>query len=195
MLPDAQGVSLEELRFKRVLFGGFPCWSSGPLKPQWDHIMQIGDASATQSPLSFGGFGAMLRHLPRLTEGLDDALRCGALRRHELAWMHPYQPSLSSSWLFQRSMSVGVGQLADATAAGRTAAPQTSQTTPPRAMVQLPVNHVNEVLGVNFDVMRVLGDRVLRPFLQDTIQVSECKCMHDDTHWVMREWVGTWIDG
>mgnify|MGYP006304152027 CR=1 FL=1 len=36
---------------------------------------------------------------------------------------------------------------------------------------KLPANHVNEVLGCNFDIMRVLGDRVLRPFLQDTIQV------------------------
>eukprot|EP00200_Dunaliella_tertiolecta_P004109 CAMPEP_0202356744 /NCGR_PEP_ID=MMETSP1126-20121109/11068_1 /ASSEMBLY_ACC=CAM_ASM_000457 /TAXON_ID=3047 /ORGANISM="Dunaliella tertiolecta, Strain CCMP1320" /LENGTH=163 /DNA_ID=CAMNT_0048949525 /DNA_START=112 /DNA_END=603 /DNA_ORIENTATION=+ len=36
---------------------------------------------------------------------------------------------------------------------------------------KLPANHVNEVLACNFDVMKVLGDRVLRPFLQDTIQL------------------------
>ena len=29
---------------------------------------QVGDASACQSPLSFGGFGSMVRHLPRLTQ-------------------------------------------------------------------------------------------------------------------------------
>ncbi len=30
-------------------------------------IIQIGDASGLQSPLSFGGFGALTRHLARLT--------------------------------------------------------------------------------------------------------------------------------
>ena len=29
-------------------------------------LAQVGDASASQSPLSFGGFGGMVRHLPRL---------------------------------------------------------------------------------------------------------------------------------
>jgi hypothetical protein len=29
-----------------------------------------------------------------------------------------------------------------------------------------------QVLACNFSVMKVLGDRVLRPFLQDTIQVG-----------------------
>jgi len=41
---------------------------------------------------------------------------------------------------------------------------------------KLPANHVNEVLACNFDVMKVLGDRVLRPFLQDTIQVRAPVC-------------------
>ncbi len=65
-------------------------------------LLQIGDASATQSPLSFGGFGAMMRHLGRLTRACEDALRCGTLSQEDLAAIHPYQPSLSSSWLFQR---------------------------------------------------------------------------------------------
>lgn len=39
------------------------------------------------------------------------ALREGRLSRAELGWCHPYQPSLSASWLFQRSMSVAPGQL------------------------------------------------------------------------------------
>lgn len=64
--------------------------------------MQIGDAAAIQSPLSFGGFGAMLRHLPRLAAGVDDALGCDRLRKADLALLQPYQPSLSAAWLFQR---------------------------------------------------------------------------------------------
>ena len=45
---------------------------------------QVGDASASQSPLSFGGFGSMLRHLRRLTDGLDQALRQNMLARSNL---------------------------------------------------------------------------------------------------------------
>jgi hypothetical protein len=30
----------------------------------FDRLLQLVDASAAQSPLSFGGFGTMLRHLP-----------------------------------------------------------------------------------------------------------------------------------
>ncbi|GIL61771.1 hypothetical protein Vafri_16159, partial [Volvox africanus] len=111
MLPQYQGLSLEQLRFKRVLFGGFPCYNNGPLPPAFDRVMQIGDASAAQSPLSFGGFGSMMRHLGRLTRGLDQALAEDRLTRGDLNWLLPYQPSLSASWLFQRSMSLGVGQV------------------------------------------------------------------------------------
>jgi hypothetical protein len=46
--------------------------------------MQVGDASASQSPLSFGGFGCMLRHLQRLTDGLDQALDQDMLARGDL---------------------------------------------------------------------------------------------------------------
>ncbi|KXZ50501.1 hypothetical protein GPECTOR_16g676 [Gonium pectorale] len=279
MLPQYQvagwggwvgGVPLSSLRFKRVLFGGFPCYSDGPLQPAFDRVMQIGDASATQSPLSFGGFGSMMRHLGRLTRGLHQALSEDRLRQPDLAWLHPYQPSLSASWLFQRSMSIGVGQAAYppgyphappyALAAARAeaeaeaeapplvfgagggpaaafqeavamaaarfaagsadpadyfheegldsaAAPASSSSlavpaaalaataaaTEPKASatatsasslqrqstferdfrsapswLRLPYTHVNEILGCNFGVMGVLGDRVLRPFLQDT---------------------------
>ncbi len=37
-------------------------------------MLQIGDASGIQSPLSFGGFGAMTRHLDRLREAVVEAL-------------------------------------------------------------------------------------------------------------------------
>ena len=47
--------------------------------------VQVGDASASHSPLSFGGFGSMLRHLPRLSQGLHTALQQGQLTRSTLA--------------------------------------------------------------------------------------------------------------
>lgn len=102
---------LDGIKFKRVLFGGFPCYGSSPLKPGFDRVLQLGDASASQSPLSFGGFGCMLRHLPRFSAAISHGLRAERLSRGDLSWIHAYQPSLSAAWLFQRSMSVGVGQL------------------------------------------------------------------------------------
>ncbi|GAB4815041.1 hypothetical protein N2152v2_002087 [Parachlorella kessleri] len=111
-VPEYQGVPLSQLQFKRVLFGAFPCYpSNSPLPPAFDRVLQIGDAAAGQSPLSFGGFGAMVHHLDRLTEGVDDALRADLLSKSDLGWLQPYQPSLSVAWLFQRAMSVNVGQL------------------------------------------------------------------------------------
>lgn len=37
--------------------------------------MQVGDASGIQSPLSFGGFGALTRHLSRLRCAITEALQ------------------------------------------------------------------------------------------------------------------------
>jgi hypothetical protein len=45
---------------------------------------QVGDASASQSPLSFGGFGSMLHNLPRLAAGLGSALDHNRLFKADL---------------------------------------------------------------------------------------------------------------
>lgn len=144
LLPDYQSVSLEQLQFKRALFGCFPCYRE-PLKPEWNYLLPIGDSSGSQSPLSFGGFGAMVRHLSRLTGGIHEALQSDRLSRDALALLQPYQPNLAVTWLFQRSMSVGINQ---------TIAP----------------NQINELLATVFQTMNTLGDPVLKPFLQDVVQ-------------------------
>ena len=41
LLPAYQGVDLDKLRFKRVLFAGLPCYADGPLKPGFDRILQV----------------------------------------------------------------------------------------------------------------------------------------------------------
>jgi lycopene cyclase CruP len=160
-LPAYAGAPLAALRFRRLLVGGLPCFpGAAPLPPAFDRVLQAGDAAAAQSPLSFGGFAALLRHLPRLADGVDDALRCGRLARRDLALLQPYSPVISCCWLFQRAMSVGVGQLA-APAGGA-----------PRRGGWLPPNQVNRLLRANFAVMRALGDRALRPFLCDAVQLA-----------------------
>jgi lycopene cyclase CruP len=144
-LPKYQEIELNQLEFQRVLFGFFPSYKQNPLQTPWDRILQVGDSSGMQSPLSFGGFGAMVRHLPRLTDGLDTALRNDLLAKENLRSLQPYQPNLSVTWLFQKSMSVAVNQ-------------------------QIECDRINYLLGVTFNAMEKLGDRVLYPFLQDVVQ-------------------------
>ena len=145
LMPDYQTVSLEQLQFKRALFGFFPCYRQSPLKPQWQRILPIGDSSGGQSPLSFGGFGAMVRHLARLTGGIHEALQGDRLSRNALALLQPYQPNLAVTWLFQRAMSVGMNQTIDP-------------------------DQINNLLAIVFQTMNTLGDPVLKPFLQDVVQ-------------------------
>jgi len=145
LLPQYQQVELSQLEFKRALFGFFPCYRKSPLKTPWNFILPVGDSSGSQSPLSFGGFGAMVRHLDRLTRGIDEALNADILDRDSLALLQPYQPSLSVTWLFQKSMSVGVGRDVEG-------------------------DRINSLLAAVFRDMERLGEPVLKPFLQDVIQ-------------------------
>ena len=145
LLPDYQNVPLEQLDFIRALFGFFPCYKDSPLQYKWNRTLAVGDSSGSQSPLSFGGFGAMVRHLERLTQGIHEALDADLLNSKALARLQPYQPNLSVTWLFQKSMSVGVNQ-------------------------KLPPNKINDLLSTIFADMEALGDEVLKPFLQDVVQ-------------------------
>ncbi|WP_272066054.1 NAD(P)/FAD-dependent oxidoreductase [Oscillatoria sp. CS-180] len=145
LLPDYQQVDLDHLDIKRALFGFFPCYRESPLQYPWGRVLPVGDSSGSQSPLSFGGFGAMIRHLARLTQGIDEALRQDCLNARDLSLLQPYQPNLSVTWLFQESMRVGMDQ---------TLAP----------------DQINRILGTIFGDMASLGEATLKPFLQDVVQ-------------------------
>jgi lycopene cyclase CruP len=145
LLPQYQNVELRELKFLRTLFGFFPSYRSSPLQTAWDRIVQVGDSSGSQSPLSFGGFGALVRHLVRLTDGIEAALTSNSLDRNALRLLQPYQPSLSVTWLFQKAMSVGINQ-------------------------KIEPDRINYMLSIVFQCMQQLGDPVLKPFLQDVVQ-------------------------
>ncbi len=147
LLPTYQNITLEQLDFQRFLFGFFPAYRQSPLKMSWDRILAIGDSAGGQSPVSFGGFGAMVRHLERLTLGISEALKGDYLTQKDLGLLQPYQPNIAVNWLFQKTMSVGMEQ---------TVNPQ----------------QINELMSAVFQVMDNLGDEVLRPFLQDVIQFS-----------------------
>jgi len=145
LMPAYQDVVLENLDIKRVIFGIFPTYRDSPLPAAFDRILQVGDASGIQSPVSLLGFGSLTRHLGRLSNGIYEAVEGDFLDAHSLRLLNPYMPNLSASWLFQRAMSV-------------------------RPHVDVSPTFINELLFANFQSMQKLGDSVLRSFLQDVIQ-------------------------
>ncbi len=144
LLPTYQDTALEDLQLKRALFGLFPSYRTR-CSGGWDRVIAVGDSAQNQSPLSFGGFGAMVRHLGRLSGGIDAALKADCLGADALGWLQPYQPNLAVTWLFQKAMSVELHEQADP-------------------------DRINRLLGTVFGCMDRLGDRVLKPFLQDVVQ-------------------------
>jgi lycopene cyclase CruP len=102
-----------DLDFKRVLFAYFPTYRESPLQAKWSRILSVGDASGIQSPLSFGGFGAMTRHLDRVSGAVVEALEKDCLQKEDLAEINAYTPNLSAAWMFQKAMSVRMGQKVD----------------------------------------------------------------------------------
>lgn len=149
LMPQYQGVKLDDLQALRILFGCFPTYRDSPLRPAFDRVLQVGDASGIQSPLSFGGFGALTRHLRRLTGAIGEALEVDALDRGSLGWINAYNPGLSGAWMLQRAMSVDAA-----------AGPGYDRT------------FINRLLAENFQAMEKLGEPVLKPFLQDVIQLG-----------------------
>lgn len=147
LLPQYQDIELSQLDFQRFLFGFFPSYQKSPIRLPWNRILPVGDSSGSQSPVSFGGFGSMVRHLKRLTLGIEEAKKADALDYKSLHLLQPYQPNISVTWLFQRTMSVAIDR-------------------------QVSPNQINELLSGVFAVMNELGDEVLSPFLQDVIQFS-----------------------
>jgi lycopene cyclase CruP len=142
---EYQNIDLEKIQILRAMYGIFPSYRDSPLVLPWNRTLAVGDSSGCQSPLSFGGFGAMLRHLPRLAVGIHEALSSNALTQKDLALLQPYQPNLSVTWLFQRAMSVRENQ-------------------------SLAPDQINTLLTAVFQSMDRLGEPVLKPFLQDVVQ-------------------------
>ncbi|NJO20275.1 MAG: FAD-binding oxidoreductase [Spirulinaceae cyanobacterium RM2_2_10] len=88
LLPEYQQIDRDALQFERFVFGLFPAYRQSPLRVSCDRLLPVGDSGGAQSPVSFGGFGSMLRHLQRLVLGVEEALRADALERRSLALLH-----------------------------------------------------------------------------------------------------------
>jgi lycopene cyclase CruP len=132
---------------RTIAVGVFPTYRASPLQSDFDRILQVGDASGIQSPLSFGGFGSLTRHIERITTAVDEALKDDLIAAEYLNLINAYQPNLSAAWMFQRSMSVPI-----------------TRNPSPTLIVS--------ILANSFSAMNKLGDKIIRPFLQDVIQVG-----------------------
>jgi hypothetical protein len=135
----------KDLKVERILFGCFPTYQDSPLKPKWSRLLAVGDASGVQSPLSFGGFGALTRHLGRLTGAISEAVEWDCLHKDDLGLINPYTPNLSATWMFQKAMSIRMGQNVDP-------------------------KFINRLLANNFQIMNDMGTNTIKPFLQDVVR-------------------------
>ncbi len=61
-----------------------------------DRIILFGDAASLASPLTFCGFGSMVRNLPHLTADLDHAIAENNLSKKHLDKISAYEPNVAS---------------------------------------------------------------------------------------------------
>ncbi|CAJ1340511.1 unnamed protein product [Effrenium voratum] len=144
-LPNYQKVSLEQLKVRRALCASFVAYKNSPLPTPFDRTLQVGDAAGIQSPLSFGGFGALCRHLPRLRCAIADALKHDLLGADDLSQINPYLPNLSMQWTMYRSIAK-----------------------PPDQEPEF----VNRMMGGILSAAERCGPDVMTPILQDVFSLS-----------------------
>jgi lycopene cyclase CruP len=107
LLPEYQSINLDDVQVRRVLFGFFPQYRKSPMPAPADHVLSMFDASGMHSPISFGGFITMNRHLTRIADGIKEACDTGCLSKNDLTLLNPMQPpNLASEWMYQKGMAV-----------------------------------------------------------------------------------------
>lgn len=113
ILPEYRRCDLEALEWKKATFGYIPGRFDRGERTQsldYDRVLTLGDAAAMQSPLSFTGFGSLVRNSPRLADLMDTALRHDLLTAPDLYRIRAYQGNSAVTWLFSRGMMVPTGQ-------------------------------------------------------------------------------------
>lgn len=152
ILPEYRRCDPERLQWKKATFGYIPGRFGQPRHPvrgsgaessePFDRILLIGDAAAMQSPLSFTGFGSLVRNCPRLCDLLDTALRHDLLRAADLAQIRAYQGNSAVTWLFSRGMMVPTGKV-------------------------LPPERINATLNSFFGILATEPPEVVDDFIKD----------------------------
>ncbi len=112
IVPEYRRCEMEDLTFKKATFGYIPgrFGRVGDQDLSFDRVLTIGDASAMQSPLSFTGFGALVRNSPRLADLLDTALQHDLLTARDLQRVRAFQGNAAVTWMFSQGMMVPTGR-------------------------------------------------------------------------------------
>lgn len=111
-LPDYKKLS-DDFKVHRPVFGIIPAYShdgfTAARKIADDNIVLFGDAATLGSPLTFCGFGSMVRNLPHLTTNLDRALGTDSLERGSLEKISAYEPNVASMANLMKYMCYDAG--------------------------------------------------------------------------------------
>lgn len=85
-----------DARVERLTYGIIPGWSrlGAPPRPPSDRVLLVGDAAARHSPLTFCGFGSMVRSFASIGDGLVRAIEQGDLSAASLDALQPDLPLL-----------------------------------------------------------------------------------------------------
>ena len=135
----------------RPVFGIIPAYSHDGFgrtrEIAADRILLFGDAAALGSPLTFCGFGSMVRNMARLTAGLDRALGAAALSKKDLESISAYEPNVASMANLMKYMCFDA----------RTDAP----------------NFVNELMNEVMIVLDALPQRYRQAMFRDEMRLDE----------------------
>ncbi len=144
ILPEYRRCHVEALEWRKATFGYIPgrYGATQDRTRKYHRVLTIGDAAAMQSPLSFTGFGSLVRNLPRVADLLDTALKHDLLKATDLQRVRAYQSNSAVTWLFSRGMMVPTG-------------------------AQLPPAHVNSILNCFFGVLAAEPPEVADNFIKD----------------------------
>ncbi len=104
--------------FQRPVFGYIPGLHHvglGPQKRTATHrVLLLGDAASLNSPLTFCGFGSLVRNLRRITHLIDLALKGNHLDEASLRLINAYEPGVAIMAAFTRYMVADEGEDAKA---------------------------------------------------------------------------------
>ncbi len=100
--------------FRRPVFGYIPGLHHvglGPQKRTAAHrVLLLGDAASLNSPLTFCGFGSLVRNLRRITHLIDLALKGQHLDEASLRLINAYEPGVAIMAAFTRYMVADEGE-------------------------------------------------------------------------------------
>lgn len=146
LLPKYQGSisDPEKLDIKRVVYDYFPAYRDSPMKTDYSRVLSVGESSGIQSPISFGGFRSLSRHIGRITGAIAEAVETGCLHKDDLGEINAYLPNLSAAWLFRDLMAVPMGK-------------------------DVKPEFVNKVLAIYLKAMYDLGPETISPFFADVL--------------------------